>query len=108
MSSVRSLQYVAVLGACLVLTLPLELLVGARVWRRPARLARALVVPFVLFVAWDVWATAAGHWRFSRTLTTSWRLPFGVPIEELAFFVVVPVCGLLTLEAVRTLSKRRR
>jgi len=104
----NNLQYVAVLGACVALTVPLELVVGARVWRRPRRLARALLVPFVLFVAWDFWAAAEGHWRFSRSLTTPWRLPFGVPVEELAFFVVVPVCGLLTLEAVRTLSRRRR
>jgi lycopene beta-cyclase len=103
-----NLEYAAVLAACVAITLPLELLIGARVWRRPARLTRALLPPFVLFVAWDLWATAAGHWGFSHTLTTTWRLPFGVPVEELGFFVVVPVCGLLTLEAIRTLSRRRR
>lgn len=102
------LEYLTVLAACVLVTLPLELVVGARVWRRPRRLARAVMPPFVLFVAWDLWATWAGHWRFSDTLTTSWRLPFGMPIEELAFFIVVPVCGLLTLEAVRTLSRRRK
>jgi lycopene cyclase domain-containing protein len=104
----RSFQYLAVLGACLLVTLPLELVLGARVWRRPRRLAGALAAPFVVFVAWDLWAAAHGQWRFSRTLATSWRLPFGVPVDELLFFVVVPICGLLTLEAVRTLSKRRR
>jgi hypothetical protein len=29
-------------------------------------------------------------------------LPFDFPIEELLFFVAIPVCGLLTFEAVRT------
>ncbi len=42
-----------------------------------------------------------------RSLTTDLRLPYGVPIDEVLFFVVVPICGLLTLEAVRTLSRRR-
>jgi hypothetical protein len=27
-------------------------------------------------------------------------LIFGMPIEELVFFIVVPICGLLTYEAV--------
>jgi lycopene beta-cyclase len=103
-----SLQYLTVLAICVALTLPLEVLFGARVWRRPCRLARAVGPPFLLFVAWDFYAAAAGHWRFSDTLATSWRLPFGVPIDELLFFVVVPVCGLLTLEAVRNQTGGRR
>ena len=36
-------QYLGLMIACLVLTLPLELVIGARVWRRPARLARAVL-----------------------------------------------------------------
>ena len=31
---------------------------------------------------------------------------FDVPVEELVFFVVIPICGLLTLEAVRSLLGR--
>jgi hypothetical protein len=33
------------------------------------------------------------------------RLPGGIPLEEVLFFVVVPICAILTLEAVRA---RRR
>jgi hypothetical protein len=74
---VDHLQYLAVMVACVVATLPLELLFGARVWRRPGRLARVLVAPVVIFCLWDVAA-----------------------IEEVVFFVVVPVCALLTFEVV--------
>ncbi len=104
----RNFQYLTVLGICVVATLPLEFVLGARVWRRPGRLARALVPPLVVFLAWDFWAAAEGQWRFSTSLATDVRLPFAVPIDEVLFFVVVPVCGLLTLEAVRNLSRRRR
>jgi lycopene cyclase domain-containing protein len=104
----RSFQYLTVLAVCLVVTLPLELLLGARVWRRPRRLAKALLPPLAVFLAWDLWAAAAGHWRFNPSLTTGLRLPYGVPIDEVLFFVVVPICGVLTLEAVRSLSKRGR
>jgi lycopene cyclase domain-containing protein len=61
----------------------------------------------VLFLVWDFWAAAQDQWRFNQSLTTDLRLPYGVPIDEVLFFVVVPICGLLTLEAVRTLSRRR-
>ena len=102
----KNLQYLTVLAVCLVLTLPLEVVLEARVWRQPRRLVRALAPVVVTFVAWDVWAVADGQWRFSPSLTTGWNLPFGLPVDEVLFFVVVPVCGLLTLEAVRNLSRR--
>ena len=101
-------QYVALLLGCLALTLPLEFLFRARVWRRPRRLVRALGPPLVLFGGWDVVATALGHWRFNPRYTTPLRLPFGIPIEELLFFVAIPVCGLLTLEAVRFIPREPR
>jgi lycopene cyclase domain-containing protein len=104
----RSFQYLIVLGLCLVVTLPLELVLGARVWRQPRRLAKAVLPPLALFLVWDVWAAATDQWRFSPSLTTDLRLPYGVPVDEVLFFVVVPICGLLTLEAVRSLSRRRQ
>lgn len=35
-------QYVLLMAACVVVTLPLEFVIGARVWRRPARTGRRL------------------------------------------------------------------
>lgn len=31
-----------------------------------------------------------------------------MPLEELVFFIVIPICGLLTYEAVGTVLKRLR
>lgn len=101
-------QYLLLMGACLVITLPLELVFGARVWRRPRRLLAAIWLPVVVFVTWDVVAIGRGHWTYSPRYTTGWLLPFSFPVEELVFFFVIPVCGLLTLEAVRSLLGRRR
>ena len=100
-------QYLILMGLCLVGTLPLEFAFGARVWRRPRRLAVAVVPSLTLFLAWDMWATARGTWSFSRRYTVGIRLPGGVAVEEVAFFVVVPVCALLTLEAVRNVAAGR-
>ena len=94
-------QYLAVLAACLVVTLPLEFVFRARVYRRPARLLRALALPVLVFVVWDLVAIARGHWTFAERYVTGWELPGDLPVEELAFFVVIPVCALLTFEASR-------
>ena len=99
-------QYLLLMGACLLITLPLEFVFRARVWRRPRRLLHALWLPVVLFSVWDVVAIARDHWSYSPRYTTGWELPFRLPVEELAFFLVIPVCGLLTLEAVRWMLGR--
>ena len=100
-------QYLVLMGACLVVTLPLELVLGARVWRQPARLVKALWVPVAVFVVWDVVAIARDHWGYNPRYVTGWDLPFSLPVEELVFFVVIPICGLLTYEAVQRILDRR-
>jgi lycopene beta-cyclase len=99
-------QYLLLMGACVLITLPLELVLGARVWRQPRRLALALLPAVTILVAWDLWASAAGTWSFNDTYTVGVDLPGGMAIEELVFFTVVPICGLLTLEAVRSILSR--
>ncbi len=94
-------QYLGLMLACVVLTLPLEFVLGARVWRQPRRLVKALAPAFGLFVVWDLWASATGTWDFDDRYTIGVRLPGGMAIEELVFFLVIPICMLLTLEAVR-------
>jgi lycopene cyclase domain-containing protein len=98
---VRHLAYVAVLAFCLVGTLPLELWLGVRVYRRWRRLLLTLLPVVAVFVVWDLYAIAAGHWSFDAAQTTGVVLPGDLPVEELLFFVVVPVCSLLSFEAVR-------
>ena len=93
------------MAACLLLTLPLEL-AGARVWRSPRRLLVALAVPLLLFVAWDAVAIDRGAWSFSAIFTTGWRVAGRVPVEEVVFFLVVPICSVLTFETVRRILRR--
>ena len=100
-------QYLIVMGLCVLVTLPLEFVFDARVWRRPRRLAIALVPAFVAFVGWDLFASASGTWRFNPRYTVGIELPGGMAIEELVFFAVVPICALLTLESVRNLLAGR-
>jgi len=98
---VERFQYLLVMAGCLVCTLPLEFVYDAGVWRRPLRLLATLAIPVAVFTVWDVLAIGAGLWSFSPRWTTGWELPFDVPVEEVAFFFVVPTCAILAYEAVR-------
>ena len=108
MATVDRYQYLLLMAGCLIVTLPLEFVFGARVWRRPRRLLFALVPTVVVFTVWDIAAIAREHWSFNERYVTGIRLPGHLPIEELIFFFVIPICGLLTLEAVRRILERAR
>lgn len=96
-------QYLLLMGACLAITLPLQLFLRARVYTQPRRLLLALAPTVVLFSAWDILGIIREHWWYSPRYTTGWMVPFTpMPVEELAFFLVIPVCGLLTYGAVGT------
>lgn len=99
-------HYLAVLVVCLLLTAPLEFL-GAGAYRRPGALVRAILPVVAVFGAWDLVAIARGHWTFSEAFTTGVVLPGGLPVEEVLFFVVIPLCAVLTYEAVGGLLARR-
>lgn len=101
------LTYLAVLAGCL----------GAAVWLEPAlrvgvlaqwrRLLLTLVPVAAIFAIWDIAALAAGHWWLDPAQTTGILLPGRLPLEELLFFLVVPLCAILGFEAVRTVLSRR-
>lgn len=101
-------QYLILMGLCVLVTLPLEFVLHARVYRRPRRLLKALAAPIVLFVVWDMVVIARGDWSYAPTYTTGWLIPPNLPIEELLFFIVIPICALLSFEAVTWLLGRRR
>lgn len=101
-------HYLFVLVACLVITAPLEWVIGARVYRRPRRLAATLLIAMTPFVAWDLVGIARGHWDFSPRYTLGIDLAGVMPLEELLFFVVIPICALLTHQAVLRLGARVR
>ncbi len=92
--------YLAVMAGCLVVTMPLELVLRARVYRRWRRLLLTLVPVLAVFLAWDALAIHAGDWTYRKL--TGVRIG-NLPIEELVFFVVIPICSILTFEAVRRL-----
>jgi lycopene cyclase domain-containing protein len=102
----QTFVYAAVLAACLLAAGWLEPALRLGVLRQWRRLLTTLVVVAGLFVAWVLAAVAAGHWSYDRAQVLGVWLPGGLPIEEVAFFLVVPLCAILAFEAVRTVLSR--
>jgi lycopene cyclase domain-containing protein len=97
------LTYLAVLAGCLVVTAPLEILLRVRVYARWRRLLLALVPELVVFLTWEAYAITHHHWAYATGQVLPVRIG-GMPLEELLFFLVVPVCAVLAFEAVRTVT----
>lgn len=97
----RHLSYLAMLAFCLAGTAPLELFLHVGVYRRWRRLLLTLLPVVPVFVVWDLYAIDRGQWSFDRAQTLDVLLPGGLPLEEVLFFLVVPIAAVLTLEAVR-------
>jgi lycopene cyclase domain-containing protein len=98
-------QYLLVLAACLAITLPLEIFPPG-VYRQAQRAMRAVLPVAAVFLLWDEVAIWAHVWTYNRTYITGVTIPFQLPIEEVVFFLVIPVCGLLTYNAVSAILER--
>jgi lycopene cyclase domain-containing protein len=100
------LTYLAVLGGCLLAAGWLEPVLRVGVLRQWRRLVLTLVPVAAVFLAWDLAAVAAGHWSFDPDRVVGVWLPGGLPVEELLFLLVVPLCSVLGFEAVRKVLRR--
>ena len=67
------------LAFCLIGTLPLNWFFHLGVLGQVRRLVLSIAPVFLVFVAWDLAATHAGHWRFDPDQTLSVRL-FGLAV----------------------------
>ncbi|GLY93403.1 lycopene cyclase domain-containing protein [Actinoplanes sp. NBRC 103695] len=102
----RHFAYLFVLAGCLGGALWLEPVLRVGVLRQWRRLLLTLLPVMIVFVLWDLAAIAAGHWTFDPAQTTGVLFPGGLPLDEVLFFAVVPICAILGFEAVRKVLKR--
>ena len=95
-------SYLAVMAFIVLGAGWLEVGLRTRVLRRWRRLLLSVLPVALVFALWDVHAIASGHWWFDEARITGIRLPGDLPIDEVVFFLLVPVAAILTLEAVRS------
>jgi lycopene cyclase domain-containing protein len=63
------------------------------------------VVILFIYLAWDFWAVSKGSWYFDREQTVGLYLFSRLPIEEVLFFIIVPLMVVLTYLALIKLSR---
>jgi len=103
--AVGHFAYLGVLVFTLIGTAWLEVFLRARVYTKLLRLTLTVLPVVVVFVIWDLYAISAGHWTFDPQRTTGVVFAGGLPLDEVLFFVVIPIAAILTLEAVRSMKR---
>ena len=98
-------SYFAMLAFTVIGSFWLEVIFKVGVLRRAKRAALSIVPVAIIFLIWDYYAVHSGHWFFDKEQVVGIYGPAGVPLEEFLFFIVVPLAGLMTIEAVRSVKK---
>jgi lycopene cyclase domain-containing protein len=86
----------------------LEIVLKTGVLRRIKRAALSILPISLLFLTWDAYAIARGHWFFDHSQMLGINGPFQIPLEEYIFFIVVPLAAILTIEGVTTVKPHWR
>ena len=102
-------RYVALFICCNVVIHCARLILArnflkVRVLKRIKRVILSIAPVAIVFLIWDAYAIAKKHWYFDPNQTLGIKLPFDIPLEELLFFVIVPLAAILTIEAVRSVK----
>ena len=99
------LSYIAVIAFIIVGSFWLEVVLKVRVLARIKRAVFAIAPVAFLFVLWDRYAVAHGHWSFDEKQILGIYGPFRIPVEEYFFFIFVPIAAIMSFEAVRSVKK---
>lgn len=67
----------------------------------------AIFLVGAVYVAWDIWASSAGHWGFNPEFVASLRLGH-LPPGEFLFFITVPYACLFIYECVKAYFPNRK
>ena len=97
--------YVAMLTFTVVGSFWHEIVLKIRVLKRIKRALMSIIPVAILFLIWDAYAVASGHWKFDPDQVLGIYGPFGIPLEEYLFFIIVPMAAIMTIEGVRSVKK---
>jgi lycopene cyclase domain-containing protein len=69
------------------------------------RVLKANLPVTIIFILWDIYFTKKGVWGFSTTYTNGIQ-PFGLPIEECLFFVIIPFACIFIYWSLNSVLKK--
>lgn len=92
-----------------IIGIPLLLTFAPKVYyyRKIKSLMFSVLIISSMFIIWDALATARGDWAFNSKYVGGARL-FGLPLEEIIFFLTVPYSCIFLYETFRTYIQDRR
>jgi lycopene cyclase domain-containing protein len=99
-------SYVAMLLFTLIGSWWLEFAFKIKVLRRPRKLLLSILPVSAFFLVWDAFAIHQKHWTFDSDQILGFYGPLDIPIEEFAFFIIIPIAAILTLEGVKVILQR--
>jgi lycopene cyclase domain-containing protein len=105
---VEKFGYMAMLAFTVCGSFWLEIILKTSVLRRWKRALLSILPISTLFLIWDAYAIAQGHWFFNRDRMLGIYGPFDIPLEEFLFFIIVPMAAILTIEGVTTVKPHLR
>jgi lycopene cyclase domain-containing protein len=107
-SDVQKFGYMAMLAFTVFGSFWLEIFLKTSVLKRWRRALISILPISFFFLVWDAYAIAQGHWFFNRDRMLGIYGPFGIPLEEFLFFIIVPMAAILTIEGVTTVKPHLR
>ena len=97
--------YALMLSFTVLASFWLELALKVKVLARLRRALAAILPVALVFLVWVYYAVDQGHWSYDIEQTFGITGPRGVPLEEFAFFIIVPIAAIMTIEAVRRVKQ---
>ena len=102
MQQLNYLGVLAFIGACAIfITLAFRIRVK-KFWK--IFLATDLLI-LAIYLAWDYWAIYQGNWYFDTEQILDVYLFGKIPVEEILFFIIVPLTTLLKYLALTKITK---
>lgn len=76
-----------------------------RFYKKWKYLFPAIIISAIIFIAWDIWFTRIGIWRFNTDTVLGWFI-CGLPVEEWLFFFITPFSCIFIYEVMNYFVKK--
>lgn len=93
--------YFLILAASLAGPLALSFDKKVAFYKKWKYLFPAMIIPALLYIAWDIFFTSKAVWHFNQTYITGTNIS-NLPLEEVLFFFIVPYCCVFIYECIRS------
>jgi len=98
------LSYLAVIVFVAICAFSINWGFGLRIGKRWRELILTEFAIVIIYLSWDTWAIAKKNWFFDTHQIVNIDVLPKVPLEELLFFIVVPLTIILSYQALLKLT----